>query len=74
MEGATSQADLDAFLADRSWMLSSMSRAIPTLVSERLTDGEAGVTSVCTAHPLVIEAALVSWSAHGSTRFDRSDL
>jgi D-tagatose-1,6-bisphosphate aldolase subunit GatZ/KbaZ len=27
-------------------------------VSERLTDGRAGVTSVCTAHPLVIEAAL----------------
>jgi D-tagatose 6-phosphate 4-epimerase len=35
-----------------------MSRAIPILVSERLTDGEAGVTSVCTAHPVVIEAAL----------------
>ena len=35
-----------------------MSRPVPTLVSERLTDGEAGVTSVCTAHPLVIEAAL----------------
>jgi D-tagatose-1,6-bisphosphate aldolase subunit GatZ/KbaZ len=28
-------------------------------VSERLTDGEAGVTSVCTAYPLVIEAALL---------------
>jgi len=27
-------------------------------VSERLTDGRAGVTSVCTAHPIVIEAAL----------------
>jgi D-tagatose-1,6-bisphosphate aldolase subunit GatZ/KbaZ len=27
-------------------------------VSERLTDGRAGVTSVCTAHPTVIEAAL----------------
>jgi D-tagatose-1,6-bisphosphate aldolase subunit GatZ/KbaZ len=27
-------------------------------VSERLTSGRAGVTSVCTAHPLVIEAAL----------------
>ena len=25
---------------------------------DRLTDGAAGVTSVCTAHPLVIEAAL----------------
>jgi D-tagatose 6-phosphate 4-epimerase len=36
-----------------------MSRPIPTLVSERLTDGEAGVTSVCTAHPIVIEAALM---------------
>jgi D-tagatose 6-phosphate 4-epimerase len=35
-----------------------MSRALPALVAERLTDGEAGVTSVCTAHPLVIEAAL----------------
>jgi D-tagatose-1,6-bisphosphate aldolase subunit GatZ/KbaZ len=27
-------------------------------VSQRLTDGRAGVTSVCTAHPIVIEAAL----------------
>lgn len=35
-----------------------MGRPLPALVSERLTDGEAGVTSVCTAHPLVIEAAL----------------
>jgi D-tagatose-1,6-bisphosphate aldolase subunit GatZ/KbaZ len=32
---------------------------LPQLVSERLTDGEAGVTSVCTAYPLVIEAALL---------------
>jgi D-tagatose-bisphosphate aldolase class II non-catalytic subunit len=36
-----------------------MSRVLPALVSERLTDGEAGVTSICTAHPLVIEAALL---------------
>lgn len=36
-----------------------MSRALPALVIERLTDGEAGVTSICTAHPLVIEAALL---------------
>jgi D-tagatose 6-phosphate 4-epimerase len=35
-----------------------MTRPIPPLVSERLTDGRAGVTSVCTAHPVVIEAAL----------------
>ena len=35
-----------------------MTRPIPRLVSERLTDGRAGVTSVCTAHPIVIEAAL----------------
>src|SRR5271168_1650084 len=35
-----------------------MTRPIPPLVSERLTDGRAGVTSVCTAHPIVIEAAL----------------
>ena len=34
-----------------------MTRPLPSLVSERLTDGRAGVTSVCTAHPLVIEAA-----------------
>ena len=27
-------------------------------MSERLTDGRAGVTSVCSAHPIVIEAAL----------------
>jgi D-tagatose-1,6-bisphosphate aldolase subunit GatZ/KbaZ len=27
-------------------------------VSQRLTDGRAGITSVCTAHPIVIEAAL----------------
>ena len=27
-------------------------------MSERLTDRRAGVTSVCTAHPIVIEAAL----------------
>ena len=36
-----------------------MSRVLPVLVSERLTDGEAGVTSICTAHPLVIEGALL---------------
>jgi D-tagatose 6-phosphate 4-epimerase len=35
-----------------------MTRPLPPLVSERLTDGRAGVTSVCTAHPFVIEAAL----------------
>ena len=35
-----------------------MSRPLPALVSQRLTDGHAGVTSVCTAHPMVIEAAL----------------
>jgi D-tagatose 6-phosphate 4-epimerase len=35
-----------------------MSRPLPPLVSERLTDGAAGITSVCTAHPTVIEAAL----------------
>ena len=35
-----------------------MTRPLPRLVSERLTDGRAGVTSVCTAHPIVIEAAL----------------
>jgi len=35
-----------------------MTRPLPPLVSDRLTDGRAGVTSVCTAHPLVIEAAL----------------
>ena len=35
-----------------------MTRPLPPLVSERLTDGRAGVTSVCTAHPVVIEAAL----------------
>src|SRR5580704_13310551 len=36
-----------------------MSRPLPALVSQRLTDGHAGVTSVCTAHPMVIEAALL---------------
>jgi D-tagatose-1,6-bisphosphate aldolase subunit GatZ/KbaZ len=35
-----------------------MSRPLPSLASERLTDGRAGVTSVCTAHPIAIEAAL----------------
>jgi D-tagatose-bisphosphate aldolase class II non-catalytic subunit len=35
-----------------------VTRLLPPLVSERLTDGRAGVTSVCTAHPIVIEAAL----------------
>jgi D-tagatose 6-phosphate 4-epimerase len=35
-----------------------MTRPLPPLVSQRLTDGRAGVTSVCTAHPIVIEAAL----------------
>ena len=36
-----------------------MSPTLPPLVRERLTDGAAGVTSVCTAHPIVIEAALL---------------
>ena len=35
-----------------------MTRPLPPLVSERLTDGRAGITSVCTAHPIAIEAAL----------------
>ena len=35
-----------------------MIRSLPELASTRLTDGQSGVTSVCTAHPLVIEAAL----------------
>ena len=35
-----------------------MTRPLPRLVSERLTDGRAGVTSVCTAHPIVVEVAL----------------
>lgn len=38
-----------------------MIRSLTPLVSDRLTDGAAGITSICTAHPLVIEAAL----AHG---------
>lgn len=35
-----------------------MTRPLPRLVSERLTSWRAGVTSVCTAHPIAIEAAL----------------
>ena len=42
-----------------------MSRALPALVRERLTDGAAGVTSVCTAHPMVIEAALLQGAREG---------
>ena len=42
-----------------------MSRPPPPLVGARLTDGEAGVTSVCTAHPLVIEAALLQAARSG---------
>jgi D-tagatose 6-phosphate 4-epimerase len=44
-----------------------VSRRLPALVSERLIDGAAGVTSVCTAHPLVIEAAL-SHTDHSGRR------
>ena len=44
------------------------------LVSERLTDGRAGVTSVCTAHPIVIEAALSLGASHGQARPHRGDL
>ena len=35
-----------------------MARPLPPIVTERLTDGRPGVTSVCTAHPIVIETAL----------------
>ena len=35
-----------------------MNPTLPPLLRERLTDGAAGVTSVCTAHPIVIEASL----------------
>ncbi|RBP17670.1 tagatose-bisphosphate aldolase noncatalytic subunit [Roseiarcus fermentans] len=42
-----------------------MSRALPSLVGERLTDGALGVTSVCTAHPMVIEAALLQGARDG---------
>ncbi|MDX7950800.1 D-tagatose-bisphosphate aldolase, class II, non-catalytic subunit [Lichenihabitans sp. Uapishka_5] len=38
-----------------------MIRPLPPLLSQRLTDDAAGITSVCTAHPIVIEATL----AHG---------
>jgi D-tagatose-bisphosphate aldolase class II non-catalytic subunit len=34
------------------------SRPLPPLVSKQLTDGRAGVASVCTANPVAIEAAL----------------
>ena len=42
-----------------------MTRVLPALVSERLTDGAAGVTSICTAHPMVIEAALLKGARSG---------
>ncbi len=32
--------------------------ALPTLVQERLTEGAAGIASICTAHPVAIEATL----------------
>ncbi len=42
-----------------------MTRPAPALVRERLTDGAAGVTSICTAHPMVIEAALLQGARDG---------
>ena len=42
-----------------------MNRALPALVRQRLTDGAAGVTSICTAHPLVIEAVLLHGARTG---------
>lgn len=41
--------------------------SLPPLVRDRLTGADAGVTSVCTAHPLVIEAAI----RHGKARARR---
>jgi D-tagatose 6-phosphate 4-epimerase len=35
-----------------------VTRPLPPLASESLTGGRAGVTSICTAHPLAIEAGL----------------
>jgi D-tagatose 6-phosphate 4-epimerase len=43
----------------------AVSRALPPLVSERLTGAAAGVTSVCTAHPMVIEAVLIHGARDG---------
>jgi D-tagatose 6-phosphate 4-epimerase len=42
-----------------------VSRTLPLLVCERLTDGANGVTSICTAHPMVIEAALLQGAREG---------
>jgi D-tagatose-1,6-bisphosphate aldolase subunit GatZ/KbaZ len=42
-----------------------MTRALPALVTERLTDGAAGATSICTTHPIVIEAALMQGARVG---------
>ena len=40
-------------------------RRLPRLVEERLTQGAAGVVSVCTSHPLAIEAALLAAASAG---------
>jgi D-tagatose-bisphosphate aldolase class II non-catalytic subunit len=39
---------------------------IPRLVRERLTGAHGGITSVCTAHPVAIEAALLHGKATGT--------
>ena len=39
---------------------------MPALVRERLLGARSGITSVCTAHPVVIEAALLHGKAHDS--------
>ena len=42
-----------------------MSRILPALLRERLLGDDAGVTSVCSAHPMVIEAALAFGARSG---------
>ena len=63
MEGAATRAELDAFR--RAASSRCMSHPPPPLVRARLTDGEVGVASVCTAHPVVIEAALLQAARSG---------
>ena len=52
----------------------AMSRPPPPLVSARLTDGEAGVTSVCTAHPAGHRSGAHAGGAQRTARPDRGDL
>ena len=69
MEGTSTEAELAAFLA-----VPPMTRLLAGLPARHARGEPAGIASVCSAHPLVIEAALRLGTAGRRPGADRGDL